>query len=118
MYNALAGCVRRIEALGSYRFNVAINEHPVKLEFTTWLSGAEFIGAINSSGWRYSELFALLDTNSAQSVVGEGGQGPGRSREVGVLNVAVYVLPAVDDDEPSAGSRMFWRREAGKSHAE
>jgi hypothetical protein len=66
MYNPLAGCVRRIEALGSYRFNAAISEPPVKLEFTTWLSGAEVIGAINSSGWRYSELFALLNTDSAR----------------------------------------------------
>jgi FkbM family methyltransferase len=65
MHDALAGCVTRIEALGNYRFNAAISEPPVKWEFTTWLSGAEVIGAINSSGWRYSELFALLNTDSA-----------------------------------------------------
>jgi FkbM family methyltransferase len=65
MSDALAGCVRRIEALGSYRFNAAISEPPVKLEFTSWLSGADVIGTINSSGWRYSELFALLHTESA-----------------------------------------------------
>jgi FkbM family methyltransferase len=66
MYDALAGCVRRIEALGNYRFNVAISEPPVKLEFTPWLFGADVIGAIKSSGWRYSELFALLDTDAAR----------------------------------------------------
>ena len=69
MYDALARCVRRIEALGSYRFNAAISEPPVKLEFTTWLTGAEVIGAINSFGWRYSELFALLTRNSSRSCV-------------------------------------------------
>jgi hypothetical protein len=52
--------------VGSYRFNVAISEPPVKLEFTRWLSGADVIGAINSSGWRYSELFALLNTDSVR----------------------------------------------------
>jgi hypothetical protein len=59
MYGALAGCVRRIETLGTYRFNAVISEPPVKFEFTRrWLSGMEIIAAITSLGWRYSELFA------------------------------------------------------------
>jgi FkbM family methyltransferase len=58
MYGALAGCVRRIETLGTYRFNAVISEPPVKFEFTRWLSGMEIIAAIKSLGWRYSELFA------------------------------------------------------------
>jgi hypothetical protein len=60
MYGALAECVRRIESLGSYRFNAAFSEPPVKLEFTPWLSGVEIIRAIKSSRWSYSELFARI----------------------------------------------------------
>jgi len=62
MCDALVGCVRHIEALGGYRFNAAISEPPLKLEFTSWLSGTEVIRAIRSSGWLYSELFARLNT--------------------------------------------------------
>ena len=58
MHGALAGCVRRIETLGAYRFNAVISEPPVKFELTQWLSGVEIIAAIKSLGWGYSELFA------------------------------------------------------------
>jgi FkbM family methyltransferase len=60
MYGALAECVRRIETLGSYRFNAVISEPPVKFEFTPWVSGVEIIRAIKSARWGYSELFARI----------------------------------------------------------
>jgi FkbM family methyltransferase len=43
-----------------YRFNVAITEPPLKLEFDEWLTGEESLAEIKRRGWLYVELYARL----------------------------------------------------------
>jgi FkbM family methyltransferase len=60
MRGALLACIGRLETIADYRFNAAITEPPLRLEFPQWISGCEIIASIRAAGWGYSELFARL----------------------------------------------------------
>jgi FkbM family methyltransferase len=60
MNDALMACVSHLGTIDDYRFNAAITEPPLKLEYDQWLSSGDIVASIRSAGWRYAELFARL----------------------------------------------------------
>ena len=59
MWEALLTCIQRLQriALG-YRFNVAITEPPLKLEFERWATAEQIVSDIRAANWLYVELYA------------------------------------------------------------
>lgn len=59
MWTAMLACIQRLQKIDlRYRFNVAITEPPLKLEFNRWVTGDQAVSRVRAAGWPYVELYA------------------------------------------------------------
>jgi FkbM family methyltransferase len=61
MWDAMLACIQRLQKIDpGYRFNAAITEPPLRLEFDRWMTGEQVVSCIGMANWRYTELYARI----------------------------------------------------------
>jgi FkbM family methyltransferase len=61
MWDAMLACVRRLQKIDpAYRFNAAITEPPLRLEFDRWMTGEQIVSCVRMANWLYTELYARI----------------------------------------------------------